>query len=240
MKKIIVIISLVLFSSVLFAQEIMMNETPDSLYKISKWGQNRKHYLNFYLDYGMAVGKAEGSIFDIKYGLSREWKFGLRYKRRLCEHYAMGLDLSISEYRYYIAQFGTNVFPDIQMHEKEYLGLPMVGLEYYNRINFGRRGDKIGNYLDLGVYGTYTYSAYQKFWDKFPTPINGATKAKITLSDLNYLTDLQWGFKARIGFNQFAIWASYRMSDWFNSKVHNSLLSGEFPRTTIGIEIGFF
>ena len=183
MKKIIIIISLAFFSGVLSAQEIMLNETPDSLYKISKWGQNRKHYLYLYLDYGMAVGKTEGSIFDVKYGLSHEWKFGLRYKRRLCEHYAMGLDLSISEFRYYIAQFGNNVFPDTQMHEKEYLGLPLVGLEYYNRINFGRRGDKIGNYLDFGVYGTYTYSAYQKFWDKFETPINGAKSSKTTLSD---------------------------------------------------------
>lgn len=240
MKKIVILISIIFISISMFSQKVLLDERTDSIYTIKKWGQNRQNYLHFYVDYGVAVGKPEGDSFDIKYGLSREWRFGLRYKRRVCEHYAMGLDLSISEFRYRFAQYSTNIIPDTLLHEKEYLGLPTVGLEYFNRINFGKRGNKVGNYIDFGAYATYTYSAYHRFWDELTVPINGASKVKTELYKLNYLTDLQWGLKARFAINRLSIWASYRMSDWFNSKFHTQTISAELPRTTVGIEIGFF
>lgn len=240
MKKALIIISVILFSGSVFSQTILLDEKPDSLYGVKKWGQNRRNFIHFYLDYGFAVGKPEGGIFELKYGFSREWKLGLRYKRRFCKHYAMGLDLSVAEDRYRFAQTGTKVFPDQVLHDQEYLALPNIGLEYFNRINFGKRGNKVGKYVDFGIYGTSTFAAYRRYWDELPTSVNGAKKVKIKEYSLDYLTDLQWGFKSRLGYNGFSIWASYRMSDWFNSQVHNASLSGELPRTTVGMEIGLF
>ncbi len=235
-KKYLFVFIALLFSSALFSQEVLINETPDSLYSVKKWGPNRSNYIHFYVAYGMAAGLPEGNAFDLKYGLSREWRFGLRYKRRICNHYAMGLDLSIASYRYRFAQYSSKQFPDSLLHDKEYLQLPTVGLEYYNRINFGRRGDKIGNYLDFGAYATYTYSASLTYNDKLTTPFQGASKVKTELSELDYITDTQWGFKARLGNNRYVLWASYRMSDWLKTTGNHV----DLPRTTIGLEIGLF
>lgn len=236
MKKYLLVFIALLFSATVFSQEVLINEIPDSLYSTSKWGQNRAHYMHFYVAYGLTAGLPEGNAFDLKYGLSREWRFGLRYKRRICNHYAMGLDLSIANYRYRFAQYSSKKFPDTLLHENQYLQLPTVGLEYFNRINFGRRGNKIGNYFDFGAYATYTYSSTLTYNDKLTTPFQGASKVKTELSDLNYITDLQWGFKVRLATNRCALWASYRMSDWLKN-TGNSI---DLPRTTIGLEIGLY
>ncbi len=236
MKRYLLVIIALLFSSTLFSQEVLMDETPDSLYTPKKWGPNRANYVHFYVAYGMAAGLPEGNAFDLKYSLSREWRFGVRYKRRICNHYAMGLDLSLSSYRYRILQNNSKQFPDSLLHEKQYLQLPTVGLEYFNRINIGRRGDRIGNYLDLGAYATYTYSPTLTFIDKLSPSFQGASEAKVELSELDYITDTQWGFKARLGINRYVLWASYRMSDWLKTTGKHV----DLPRTTVGLEIGLF
>jgi hypothetical protein len=237
MKKIGILIAFMALTSVLFSQNMIMDEKPDSLYNISKWGKNRTNYIHFYGSYGFVAGAPEGNAYDMKYGLSREWKFGIRYKLRVCNFYAMGLDFAIAQSRYRFAQTGSNTFPDSVMHDQEYLGLSTFGLDYYNRFNFGKRGNKVGKYLDLGVYSTYTFSTYHRFVDKLSTPYLGSSKAKTKLYGLNYINDIQWGFKARIGKNRYALWATYRMSDWFNSKVPSGI---ELPRAMVGVEIGMF
>jgi len=241
MKKIVIIFLVMIISNSLFSQEVLINEIPDNLYHVSKWGKNRTNYIHTYGSYGMVVGLPEGSAYDIKLGLSREWKFGIRYKRRFSNHYAIGIDASISNTRYRFAQNAINVFPDTLMHDKEYISLSMFGFDFFNRINFGKRGDVIGKYVDFGVFGTTNYLARHNYWDKLSTPYNGSTKIKTTLYNVDYITNLQWGFKVRFGSNQFALWASYRMSNWINNKLTPSNnKSIELPRTNVGIEVGLF
>lgn len=237
MKKLGILIAFMALTSVLFSQNMIMDEKPDSLYNISKWGKNRVNFIHFYGSYGLVAGAAEGNAYDVKYGLSREWKFGIRYKLRICNFYAMGFDFAIAQSRFRFAQNSSNTFPDTVMHDQEYLGLSTLGLDYYNRFNFGKRGDVVGKYLDLGVYATYAFSTYHRFVDKLTTPYLGSSKTNTKLYDLDYINDIQWGFKARIGYDRFALWGTYRMSDWFNSKTPSGI---ELPRAMVGIEMGLF
>lgn len=239
MKKIAIILLSILFSTTIMAQEVMMVENPETLYQGGKWGQNRTNFIHVFGSYGMVVGFPEGGAFDLKYGLSRDWKFGIRYKLKLASNYAMGADFTIANTRFRIAQYGTNVFPDTLMHDKEYISISSFGLDYFNRINVGKRGNKVGKYFDLGVFATVNYLARHNYWDKLSTPYNGSTKVKTTLYKPNYITDLNWGIKARLGNERFAVWSSYRMSNLINSKF-NGTNSVELPRTMVGVEIGIY
>lgn len=237
MKKIALIIALITTTSFLFSQNIIMNETPDSLYNIPKWGKNRAHYMHLYWSFGMVVGSPSGDSYILKYGNSNSWKFGFRYKRKISSNFAVGFDASIATTQFRFAQQGSNVFPDSLMHDKEFISLTTFEFDYYNRINIGKRGDKVGKYIDLGAYVTSNIGSYHIYTDKFATPFFGSKKMEVKLSDLNYLNDYQWGFKTRIGNNRYAIWSSYRMSDYFNNKAPKGI---ELPRMMIGLELGLF
>lgn len=239
MKKIVIIFLSMFFSTTIIAQNVMINEKPENLYQVSKWGQNRTNFIQVFGSYGLVIGAPDGDAYDLKYGLSRDWKFGMRYKLKLTNHYAMGADLSIANCRYRFAQYGSNSFPDLLMHDKEYLSISSFGLDYFNRINFGKRGNSIGKYFDFGLFGTVNYLARQSYWDNLTTSYNGSTKTKTTLYNLDYIADLNWGLKARIGTGKFALWTSYRMSNLINSKL-TTPKSIELPRTMVGIEVGIY
>lgn len=240
-KSIIIVIA-ILFFGVIYAksQTVLVDEKPSELYKVSKWGKNRKNFTHFYLALGSVVSQPEGRAFEITPGLSNQVKFGLRYKLRFCNFYAWGLDLSISGNRNLIKQNTNNFFPDSLKHEKEVFKYQTIGLEYFNRFNFGRRGNQVGKFLDLGAWGNWLYSPQHIFWDEHITPVNGASKSKTILSDLNYTTDFHWGVSARLGINRWVIYGSYRMSDIFNSKFHTQTMSVEPSRLIVGVEVGFF
>ncbi len=237
MKKILLIIALITTTSFLFSQNMILDEKPDSLYKIPKWGKNRAHYIHLFWSFGMVVGAPDGNSYDLKYGNSNTWKFGVRYKRKICSSFAIGFDASIATTQFRFAQYGNNVFPDSLMHDKEYISLSTIEVDYYNRINFGKRGDQVGYYIDLGGFLTSNFASSHLFVDKLSTPYLGSEKIEVKLHNLNYFDDYQWGLKTRIGFNRYAFWASYRMSNYFNSKAPSGI---ELPRTMVGLELGLF
>ncbi len=240
--KSIIIIVVLLFVGLTYvkSQTVLVDEKPSELYKVSKWGKNRTNYMHFYMGLGSVVSQPEGRAFEITPGLSYQGKFGLRYKLRFCNFYAWGLDLSISGNRNLIKQNTKNFFPDTLIHKKEVFSFQTLGLEYFNRFNFGKRGNQVGKFLDLGVWGNWLYVPKQVFWDEHSNLINGASKSKTELWDLNYTTDFHWGVSARLGINRWVLYGTYRMSDIFNSKFHNSSISVEPSRLIVGLEVGFF
>ncbi len=239
MKKIILLAFLISgFIYPNFAQQTLLEENPETLYKASKWGKNRTHYTHFYFGFGSVVDQPESEHLKIVPGLSNQTMFGMRYKLKFWNFYAWGLDLNWSYNRQFIKQNNQNLFPDSLTHRKEIFAYHTLGMEYYNRFNFGKRGNMIGNYLDLGVWGNWMFSPKHVVWDTHQEPLLGATKSKTTFTSLNYVTDMHWGVGARIGFNRWVIYGKYRMSDLLNSKFENPKI--EPSKLVVGVEIGFF
>lgn len=239
MKKII-LLSFILTALICstFAQQILLEEKPENLYKVSKMGENRTHFTHFYFSFGSYVDQPETDALKIVPGLSNQTSLGLRYKLKFCNFYAWGLDMNWSFNRQYIKQNSANFFPDSLSHKKEIFSYNTLGLEYYNRFNFGKRGNMIGKYLDLGVWGNWMFSPKHTFWDTYDDPLLGAQKSKIILSSLNYTTDLHWGIGARIGFNRWVVFGKYRMSELLNSKYQSQNI--EPSKLVVGVEVGFF
>ena len=106
-----------------------------------------------------------------------------------------------------------------------------LGLEFYQRINIGKRGNALGNYLDIGVQGQWNMSDVEEYMVINETnPYFG--KTRIMNRKLTFTEPLSYGLSARIGLNKFAIHGYYRLSDYFKPE----FAIPELPRLSVGVQ----
>jgi len=242
MKKIILLITVVVYSQLLFSQETLVHDDVAGDTIIPERGQNLKKYSHFYYNVGWYAGDSEGYGAEIKYGKSFNTSFGFRYKRKLAKFYSIGYDFNYTYAVYSIKQDSLKIFPNPTIHGRENLVYNNLGLELYNRFSFGKRGNYIKYYLDFGVYGTYGVSNYIKQVDKFESPnAENAKKIKSKQQNLTFIYPYNYGIRARIGYNKFAITGTYRLSNLFKDNYEGTVYYyPELPRYSIGIEVSFF
>ena len=94
-----------------------------------------------------------------------------------------------------------------------------------------KRGNQLGKYLDLGVYGSYNYS--RRFMYRLDI-VDVAKNAKVTMKKLAYMNPIEYGFSIRLGNGRSCIYSRYRLSDIFNE--NTNFVSLELPRLTMGLE----
>jgi hypothetical protein len=100
---------------------------------------------------------------------------------------------------------------------------------YFIRFNYDRRGNRIGRYFDLGVYGDLNVS--HQVFTRFKNPDQSVTRSYT--SRLKYYNRIGYGVQFRAGFNRVAFYAQYRLSDFF----YPSKNLPELPRIMAGIEL---
>ena len=244
MKKILLFIFIISISfSFTNAQTIVLEETVNDT-KPSTWGKNYRHWGHFYGNYGTIIPENNQVIA----GLSNSFGLGYRYKLKLCKHYALGADLNMSFVNYRLKENvlaipeSFFVFPDSYTHKLRY---KLLSFEFYQRINIGRRGNHIGNYLDLGGYGSVLFSS--KYIVKFKSDYWFYSNGKTIYYNLSDFNPLNYGLSARVGINRWVIFAKYRLSNVWNETedniYSNSMIKYEMlklPRLLVGIEISFF
>lgn len=209
---------------------VMHQDVNDTV--IPTQGPNLKNFTHFYMGYGLIAGQSEGNGSPINYGSSNNFVLGYRYKYKICNIYSIGLDISLNTYAFNLKQDSSKTFPNKVIHDKEKLNLTNIGLGFYNRINYGRRGNLIGKFIDLGAYADWTAGANNYTRDKMP---NGNI-VKTTITKLNYIELFNYGLMGRIGFNRYVFYGTYRLSDIFKSSYPSY---SELPRITIGFQVGF-
>ncbi len=234
--------SVILIISVfsLTGQELVFEERVSDMYRHTNWGKNRTHFGHFHLGFGSSFNEQANTGLEIIPGSSNQTRFGYRYKLKVFEFYAMGLDGAYNYNRYKIKQSNDNIFPDALRHKKEIFAGHNLELAYYNRFSFQRRGDHIGKYLDLGLWGSWGFGEKHVYKDEFIDPFLGATKSKTILRDLNYVNNLNWGVKASIGLNRIVFYGSYRFSDLLGTPFNNDTQTLDPGRLVAGMEIGLF
>ncbi len=219
------------FSLSAFSQEILLEQNVKADTIRPTRGPNLKHFVQGYIGLGFPVFTNEDVNFT-KFGASSAIDFGVRYKRKLASHFAVGLDMGASLAGYKIKQDDGKSVPDTIINEKEKFQINTIMGSAYMRINVGRRGNYIGNYLDLGVFGGWNCVKKHK-------TINDNTdgeKVKVVTSGLKYVDNFSYGLLTRLGSGRYALTAGYRLSDIFEA----SYDLPELPRLTIGVEIGIF
>ena len=236
MKNILILISFLLIVNIAYSQTVLMEENVKHDTIPPKWGKNLKHYGNFYIGYGFFADPSNKGA-KIKYGNSGEMLVGFRYKYKICNYYALGADLGLGFISYNLKDDEEKVLPDIVNHDKEKINFSNLKLQVYQRINFDRRGNSLGKYLDLGAYGGWNFGTKHYFKDKPDgTSFN---IIEVTEKRLDYIEDLSYGIITRVGSNNWSVFAIYRLSDLFKKTELIPVKYPELPKLVIGVEIGF-
>lgn len=232
MKNLICIL-LLLGSTFVNAQTTLLEEEV-TLEDSAKVGPNKKRFGHTYFAIGVPFGNSESDSVGLKVIDSYDFMFGYRFKYRLTNFYSIGFGLAFDLKSYSIKQDSNKIFPNTTLHEWERLSLKNLSGDVYNRFNFGRRGNHVGKFLDLGAYANWVFASSFKIFDKHSiTNSVGASNTKQVHKGLVYLNDVNYGLLARVGFNKFVFYGTYRMSDIFRSEY----IFTELPRFTAGLQI---
>jgi hypothetical protein len=229
MKKYSIAIFLTILSLTGFTQTVLFHQDVNDT-TLGKRGPNLRNYSHLYVGFGFIAGKPDSAGSAIKYGRSVDWMVGYRYKFRISNFFAIGYDIDFNSYTYALKQSSAKTLPDTIVHNKEQMNFSDLGLSGYMRFNYGRRGNRIGNFIDIGAFGDWGFSTTHFTKDKAP---NGNI-VKTTVSRLKYINDTNYGLTARVGFGRYVFFANYRLSDLFKTSYHYA----ELPRITAGIQLG--
>ena len=218
-------------------QIILLHEDVKSDTVESRYGPNRTHYIQMFYGAGFIFGQPDTAGADIKKWKSYYLTAGLRYKLKLGKNYAVGLDVYYQFNSYRMKQSLDNFLPDTIIHKKEKMNFNNVSAAFFNRINFKKRGDVIGNFFDFGVYADYVFGSTHYYRD---VDASGSTSQETAVRkhNLSYVNDYNYGAFLRIGWEGFAFWGEYRFSDMFDKNY--SVKYPELPRLYIGIEISSY
>ena len=216
------------------SQIVLLHEDVKADSVVSRFGPNRTHYLQMYYGAGFILGNSDSTGADIKPWKSYYLSAGFRYKLKLGKYYAIGLDAAYQYNSFRLKQNPTNFLPDTFLHKKERLNFHNLSASFFNRINFKKRGDIIGNYLDFGCYADYIFSSTHYYRDATVLG-NVSRETAVHEHKLQYVNNYDYGFFARIGWEGFAFWGQYRVSDLFDKNYN--IKYPELPRIFIGIEV---
>ncbi len=240
-KKLIIAFMALFIFSFAYSQKVLLEKTVDENPDIPKWGKNYLHYGHLYGNFGVFVGQSDA---DINYGLTNSFGFGYRYKLKLLKHYAIGADLNLSFLNYNLKEDYLGVFSNADK-EKQKMRYKALSLELYQRINFGKRGNYIGNYIDIGFYTGFNFRTKLVAIDKSEGSFY--TETKTIYKNLDFINYYSYGLNARIGINRWVVFAQYRLSniiEWEGLIYPDGLDYyygfSELPKLLIGIELSFF
>ena len=216
------------------AQQVLVqaNVANDTLK--TTFGPNRRWFGHGYVALGLVVGLAETGA-KLRYGFpSAEARVGGRLKLRLSQSVALCGDLAYAYLRYELAQEAGKRVPAPALHLRENLALYQLATEVALRLNYGRRGNVVGRYLDLLAGGSWAAGTRHTTED---VPVPGINSLVTTESGLLYLRRFGGSVGGRLGFDRYALVVRYRLSPAFASGYG---AWPELPRWVVGIEVGVF
>lgn len=240
MKKIFLIL-LIFFPLTVFSQTVLLHEDVRKLdFQMPSSGPNYKNFHQLYLNYLLIIPMNDDAEIETNGGESGIFSIGWRYKRKLSEWFALGTGFSYANAQYSIKQYVGKQIPNSITHDKEKLKYNNLNLEFYIRFNFGKRGNIIGKFIDLGAFGGYAVGVKHFYEDKADknSPPAYAGKIKVDEKKLNYVSRLNYGLTARMGVNRWVINVSYRLSDLLTDDYKATVANVYFPRWAIGFELG--
>lgn len=216
------------------AQQVLVqaNVADDTLK--TTFGPNRRYFGHGYVGFGVVAGPA-GAGAAVRYGaFSSELRLGGRLKVRLNQTFAAHADLTYTYQRYELAQQSVKTIPNPVQHEREAFGLHQAGAEVGLRLNYGRRGNAVGRYLDLLAGGSWLVASSHTTSE---TPGPGVASRETTEHGLAYFRRMSGSAGARLGIDRYALTARYRLTPGFTAAYASW---PELPRWVVGVELGIF
>ncbi|MBI2967537.1 MAG: hypothetical protein HYY40_06965 [Bacteroidetes bacterium] len=222
------------------SQDILLEQDVNADTVVPSFGPNRKVFRHFFGGLGFVVGP-DNPGGEVRYGYSKEFYGGLRYKFRISNFYALGFDIGWRNSNYTLKKTPGKILPNNIQHDKERLFYNTAFLTFYNRINFGRRGDHIGRFLDIGARVNWAFNVIHFTKDKLDTAgINNGGIIKTRTTQLLYTKPFFFDAVVRVGINRYVFFVSYRLSELFKPvDPELTLLYPDLPLIMAGMEVGF-
>lgn len=225
LKTLLLVFTFSVMHLALSGQIIMLDEEVSEEVYSRKIGPNGTHYFSGIFAITSRFSMADE--LDVKPFRSMGVDVGVRYKLRFCNFYSNVFDLKLSSLRYGLKSVGDIEPYSLATWNREYLkGGSMMG-SWYQRFNFGKRGNHLGKFIDVGVYGQYNYMIKHRFLGE-----DGSVKVEAERKAFSYINRTEWGLSAGLGWNKIRFVGRYRMSDL----VKPGAATLDLPRFLVGIE----
>ena len=213
---------------------VLVSRDVDTNATISKFGPNRLFFVSYFSHLGAMLGPQV-------YGAQTNWwsssiAYGIRMKLKFFYWNALVMDISYRYDRYSIRQNTPKLLPlGTANHVRERISLNNFSVALCDRINFRKRGNVLGSWLDLGVYADNVFRSSNVFLDRHYDS-NGAAgynyKVKTKIVRLPYIEKVNYGLTLRFGGEYYSFFAQYRMNDLFNTDTPNNR---DLPKLMFGI-----
>lgn len=218
-----------------------VNQWKKSIEHENKFGPNGKYFFSGVYGIALIAGRPASDSLQLKSDeLSNQLFIGYRGKLKLTEYVALGGDLLYFRQAFKLLQSEThNVLSPGKSNAMQRLTLHDLTAGIHLRLNFGKRGDYLGKYIDLGG------EMHTVFWHRLltknytdPTQNNGGKIEKVIQSQLNYIRTFQEFAVVRIGWSAISISARYRLNGMFrpSNAIHGGVALPELPRFSIALE----
>lgn len=228
MKKLILFLLVGFLAAGSNAQTVLL-ETDTLPESTSSFGPNRKHFVHFFLGYGLLFGQNNAGA-KIRVPASDDFTFGLRYKLKLSETVALGLETNYNMNTFSFRQEAGKQYADTVLNDKEELELFYLEPALFVRFNFGERGNVVGRFIDIGAGLPIKVGSAHYTSNELPT---GEIR-EITTSKLQYIEPFAYHAFGRIGFNNLVFYYRYRFSDVFKANAGFPAL----PAMSFGLQLG--
>jgi hypothetical protein len=241
LKTLFLLIS-VLITEIISGQTVLLQEKVSDIdFRIPSHGPNYRHFGHLFFGFGLYIPDGGSYEVETKTGSTTSLEFGWRYKLKITNWLAVGTSVNYLNDIFDIKQVDGKIVPTDIQHSKEKLRFNSVGSELYLRFNFGKRGNIIGKFVDVGAYWNWAFKVKHMYQDKgnIQLPYMAGSE-RVILYQLSYVEPFNYGVKARIGINRYVITASYRMNDLFTQEYRNDVGEYYLPKLAVGLEVGLF
>lgn len=230
--------AILLLSLTSFAQRKAVDVRVDTSSEIPRYGPNRFFFIHGLVQLGAITGPQDYSMEVNPW--SWTLTYGARFKWKLWSWNAFVTDVGyrFDNYSLKKRQPGLPPFhPDL--HQRTRVSVNNFSLVFCDRVNFGRRGNVLGNYLDLGVYGDWNFFTGYVYVDQYylTNPVDGGQyKQKVHVSKLSYISQWNYGLTVRYGNDRFGVFARYRLNDFVTNPLPSTHYH-DLPKLAVGIEL---
>jgi hypothetical protein len=213
---------------------VLVDHEVDTSGKIPKFGPNRLFFVTFYSHLGALPGPQV-------YGAQTNWwsyslAYGVRMKLKFFSWNSLVWDIGYRCDRFSIRQKVPKLYPlTTDNHVRERISLHNFSFTLCDRINFGKRGNVLGNWLDFGVYGDYIFRSANVFLDQHYDS-NGTQghnfRVRTSIIGLPYVEKMNYGITVRAGGEITSVFIQYRVNKLFSVETPNDR---DLSRIIVGI-----
>lgn len=233
MRIIGLILLMLMLAAPVSGQDILLSEDLRGDTLVPGFGMNRKNFGHFFVGVQKFAGIPEVDSDEFNYSASWAIGCGYRYKRKFSQVLSGVAEWQLKRLAFYPEQWDMLQTSGSAETVEQKLVFLQTGLAAYQRFNYDkRRGNYVGRYIDVGVYGDWSFNTRHIYCYQNAAGEDVRTRE----GSLDYIQPFEWGVLMRLGFNNLAFTSSCRLSDHFSK----SSGIGEMPRFLIGIELGAF